>query len=455
MAESAVAERPNVVKISDAGPSMKKISIEIPAETVSAKIRGAFDSLSGSAALPGFRPGRVPRALIEKRFGTDVRNDAKMRLVNEAVDRAIQENKLRVVGDPVSETLPGVAIEDGKPLSFEVEVEVVPEFTLPNLDGMDIKKPMMEITADMVQKEIDKILINEGSLESREVPEPGDYLTGHAVMKGKDGNVFYDLQGAVVQAPPESSGGKGMILGVMVDDFASQFGLPKAGETATVKVKGPENHEVEGIRGNDLTVTFTVSRIDRIIPASIEQVSASLGLADADQLRESVKTRMAQRLMIEQQQVMRQQVARRLLSDVKMDLPKRVTAGQAARTLERQRVELMYRGVDPMKIEERMAELRAASAESAVSELKLLFILTKAAEEIKVGVTEAELSGRVAQIAYERGMRPEKVRQELMQGGRLQMLAMQIREHKTLDAIVAKAKITEMAAEEYAKIQNA
>ena len=151
---------------------------------------------------------------------------------------------------------------------------------------------------------------------------------------------------------------------------------------------------------------------------------------------------------------MRQQVARRLLNEVKMDLPKRVTAAQSARTLERQRVELMYRGVDPMKIEERMAELRAASAESAVSELKLLFILTKAAEDMKIGVTEAELSGRVAQIAYERGMRPDKVRQELMQGGRLQMVAMQIREHKTLDAIVAKAKITEMPAEEYAKIQD-
>lgn len=454
MSDSAVAERPNVVKISDAGPSMKKIAIEIPAETVSAKIRDAFDSLAGAASLPGFRPGRVPRSLIEKRFGNDVRNDTKMRLVNDAVGRAIQDNKLRLVGDPFSESLPGVNIEDGKPLSFEVEVEVVPEFTLPNLDGMDIKRPMMEITAEMVQKEIDKVLINEGSLESRESAEAGDYLTGHAVMTGKDGTKFYDLQGAVVQAPTTESGGKGMILGVMVEDFAKQLGLPKAGETATVKVKGPENHEVEGIRGNDLTVTFTVSRIDRIIPAPIEQVTAALGMADADQLRESVKTRMTQRLMMEQQQVMRQQVARRLLSDVQMDLPKRVTAAQSARTLERQRVELMYRGVDPMKIEEKMAELRAASAESAVSELKLLFILTKAAEDMKIGVTEAELSGRVAQIAYERGMRPDKVRQELMQGGRIQMLAMQIREHKTLDAIVAKAKITEMPAEEYAKIQD-
>lgn len=445
------AERTNKVSISDAGPSRKKISIEIPAATVSEKVAEQMNTLSTQASLPGFRAGKVPRNLIERRFGPSVRAEAKQQLVSAAYSDAVKEHKLKVLGEPTSETLAKAELTPGKPFAFELEIEVMPEFELPNIEGIPVKKPVIAVTDEMVTGEVEKLRINEGKLESREKPEPGDYITGKGVMKGKDGTEFYNIDGAVIQVPAADKNGKGMVLGIMVEDFDKQLGRPTPGQTVTIKAKGPENHEVEGLRNADLTVTFKVDRIDRIIPADEAELVKHYGFESADQLKDAVRRRMDQRVMIQQQSVMRSQVARHLIKNTTINLPERLTASQAARALDRRRMELMYRGVDAAKIEEHIAELRADSKNAAARELKLNFILATVAERLKVQVTEAEINGRIAQMAQERNIRPEKLRQELIQTNKVGAIFSQIREHKSLDAILAKASVTEMPADEYDK----
>jgi len=382
---AAPTEQPNTVKLEDAGPSCKKLSIEIPADVVNEKIKDSLETLSVEAELPGFRKGRVPRWLVEKRFGPALKKEAKTELVASAFNKAVEDLKLKVVGQPGGGNLDKVEIIEGKPFAFEIEVEVLPEFELPKLDGIAVKKPIIEVADEAVNEEVSKIAINEGTLESREEGEAGDYVTGHAVMKGdKDGTEYYNLKGAVVQVPTKDKKGKGMILGIMVDDFAKQLGTLKPGDTATIKAKGPENHEVEGVRNADLTVSFTADRVDRIIPAPTDALMNAFGVADEAQLKELVKTRMTQRVQVQQQGAMQQQVAKYLIDHVKIDLPQRMTSQQAARTLEKRRLELMYRGVEAHKIEEHMAELRTASSSAAARDLALFFILHKAAEELKV-----------------------------------------------------------------------
>ena len=444
----------NKVKVSDAGPSRKKVAIEVPAAAVAEKLKTSFDALQANAALPGFRPGRVPRSLLEKRFGSAMKREAKSELVSQAFQQAVEETKLQVVGQPTADELDKVEIVEGKPFAFEVEVEVLPEFELPALEGMDVKKPILEVTDAMVNEEIEKICINEGSLESRDTAEYEDYLTGHAIMKGKDGTEFYNLNGAVVQKPGKDKNGKGMILGVMVDDFEKQMGNPKAGDTFTIKTKGPANHEVEKIQNNDLTITFKVDRIDRIIGAKPETLVESFGLESVDRLKELVKLRLNQQVQINQQAAQHAQITRHLVETVKMDLPERLTASQSTRNLERRRMELMYRGVDPQKIEEATAELRSASAKDAQRDLKLFFILFKAAEKLNIGVNENEVNARITQMAMQRNVRPDMLRQQLIQSNQVQGMVQQIRDHKTLDAILSKAKVTEVAADEYNKLMK-
>ncbi len=451
-AESTNAESANKVEITDAGPSLKKLSIEIPAETVAKRLSESLDTLCVEAELPGFRKGRAPRKLLERRFGSSVRAETKNQIVSAAYTEAIERHELKVIGEPSSEMLPDVEIVDGEPLKFEIEVEVLPEFELPSTDGIKVNKPVFEVTDKAVAEEIEKICINEGNLEERTDPQEGDYITGRGIMTGADGTEFYDIPGAVVQMPgAKGKAAQGMILGIKVDDFGKQFGSPKAGETTTIKAKGPEQHEIEGVRGADLTITFKVDRIDRILPVPVADLCERYGYEAEDQLNEMVRNKMEQRSQIRQQVAMRQQVAKHLIETIEMELPARLTAGQALRTFERRRMELMYRGVDPTKIEENIAELRAASNEAAATELKMFFILNKIADENDVKVLEAEVNGRIAQMAMEQGKRPEKLRQEMIQSNSVGKIVQQIREHKTMDAILEKAEIREVSAEDYAK----
>lgn len=448
---ATATETKNIIKITDAGPSKKKISIEIPAASVDEKIGESMAALATEAELPGFRKGKAPKALIEKRFGKSVRNEAKNQLVAAAYTEVLEQHKLKVVGEPTSESLPKIELVSGKSLTVELEVEVMPEFDMPKLDGIEIVKPVLEVSEENVEKEITNLKVNEGDLETRETLEAGDYATGHAVMKDDKGTEFYNINGAVVQAPTADKNGRGMILGIWVDDFSKQLGKPKVGDTVTIKAKGPDGHEVEGIRNADLTVTFKIDRMDRIIPASLDKVLESLGMQFEDQLKEAIRTKLRQNVLVQQQTAMRQQLAKYLLEGTKMDLPERLTTQQAARNFERRRMELMYRGVKPAEIEEHIAELRNASASVAVRDLKLMFVMSRVAEDLNVRVEEAEVNNRIVQMAYERGARPDKLRQELIQSNQVGVVFQQVRDHKAMDMLIAKAKVSEMSAEEFNK----
>ncbi len=452
MTDLGVTESANNVSVEDAGPCRKRINVEVPADVVDSKLGDSLDALMHEAAVPGFRKGRAPRRLIERRFGTAIRDETKRQLMSSAYAEAVESNELKVIGEPTGEGFTESDLEEGKAYTFSVEVEVMPDFELPELEGVKILKPAAEAPEGLVDEEIEKLRINEGALEEQESPEPGDYLTGHGVMKAKvkgEEKVFHDIEGAVVRVPEAKDEGKGMVLGVMVEDFAKQLGAPTAGQSVTIKVKGPEGHEVEEIRGADLEITFEVERVDRIIAAPLTDVIAKYGLDSEEQLRQGIESRVQERAVEQQHIVMRQQVAKYLIENTEFDLPQRLTAQQAYRNFERRRMELMSRGVDARQIEEHIAELRQASGAEAARELKLFFIMNKAGEALSVGIEEAEVNARIAQMAAERGERPEKLRQELISSGRVNSLVQQVREQKTTDAILAQAEIEEMSADEF------
>lgn len=437
----------NTIRVEDVGPCRKCISVEIPAGAVDDQMQTAFAMVAGEVSIPGFRKGHAPRRLVEKRYAGYVKEETRSRLVSQAYEQAVRENDLKVLGQPPAEVFESIEIEQGEPVSFEVEVEVMPEFDLPELKGIKVLKPDSTLPAGLVDEEIKKISINEGSLDEREDSARGDYLTGNAVMTDSDGTEHYNIEGAVVQIPEE--GDEGMILGVIVADFAKQLGTPKVEDKLTIKLTGPENHEVEALRGKDLTVSYEVTKVYRIVPAVVSDLVAKYGFNDEEQLREMVTSQLQQRAEVRQQAVMRQQVVKHLADSVQFELPEGLTSQQAARGLQRQRMEMMYRGVNPAEIEQHMAELRSASTESARNELKQFFILNKAAQDLNVQLEEQEVNARIMQLAMQQGKRPDQLVEELQRTGQAQTLMQQIREHKTIDQILNDAEIEEVSADEF------
>lgn len=445
------------VKIDEAGPARKRLTITIPAEAVDERLEESMATLAHEAQIPGFRKGKAPRNLIEKRFGSTVRSEARSQLIADAYSKAIEENKVRVVGEPEpGEGFDDAKLEPGKPLTFAVEVETVPEFELPTLEGIEIKKPVVNITDEHITEELQRQLHRHGSVHEVDGDvKPGDRLTGRAlVTDATDGSEILDMPEAIVFLPIEKEEEKGHVLGFKIDGLLKKFKGKTIGDTVEVEVTGPENHEREDLRGRKMKIAFTINGAMRIEPTTKESLIEMYGLGDEAKLMEQLKIALEDRAGQEQAAAMREQVYQYVLDNVDIDLPPRMTAQQAQRLLDMTRIDLLYKGMSVEDVEAKLADLRSQSEEEANRRLKLFFTLHAIGDHFKVEVNEQEVNGRIAQMAMQRNERPEQFRAQLAKDGKLQQVAMQIREHKAADRIIDQAKIEEITAEEWNKLVN-
>ncbi len=250
------------VKIEDVGPALKRLTITISPEVVTEKLNESIGTLRHETTVPGFRRGKAPRQLLERRFGTTVRNETKNRLIADAYAKAVEEHGIQPVGEPEpTEPTDTLELEAGKPLSFAIEVEVVPSFELPDLEGIPVKKPLLEISLEHVEDRIDRQRHRLGELKRIDGDfQPGDRLLGQVSLtrQGDDAPLF-DNEQAVIICPGAEDGGKGPVLGLMIDGLADLIKGRSVGDTLTIEAVGPETHEREDVRGATLTISFRIA----------------------------------------------------------------------------------------------------------------------------------------------------------------------------------------------------
>ncbi len=440
--------------VTDAGPALKRIDISIPSARVDKQLDTAMSELALQAVVPGFRRGHAPKGLLEKRFGGALAQEARQQLVSAAYQQALEAHKIR----PISQ--PGLAsgatepdLVRGKPFALSLEVEVMPEFTLPVWEGLVLRRPLLEIEPKHVEEETQRLSYRLGKPEKTDGPFIAlDRMVGKAVVriKGQD-KVFFESENALAVVPAEDDAGKGPFLGLLVDGLEAVIKGKRVGDTVTIDMDGPEAHEIAEIRGKSLSVEFTISNAERITPATNEQIAQAVGIESVEHLAENLKGVLERRRDEEQRGALREQVFEQLAEKVSFDLPARLSEAQASRDLERQKLEMLYRGVEQQVVEARRAEMRATSVEDSRKRLKMFFILAKLAETLGVEASEGEVNGRIAAIARSRGTRPEALREELEKSGRLSEVALQIREHKAADRVIAKATFTDVPAEDWNK----
>lgn len=440
------------VAIEDIGPARKRLTITIPPETISEKLEDSVDTLAASTSLPGFRKGKAPRKLLERRFGAAVRKETKNQLLAEAYAKAIEDKSIQAVGDPEPITPPDeLELQEGKGLTFIVEIEVVPEFDLPDLQGIEVKRPAFEVTDDDIETELTRQRMVMGAAVKIEGDFVADDLIAGRVTVTKEGETepLINDESTLVAVPGDDDGGRGPIHGIMIQGLAGLLKGTRIGDTLTVQTTGPEAHEREEVRGAKLTIELRLTAAERIDPASIQHVVDAYGVGNEQNLKEQIRLALRRRSEQDQASAMREQVYEFLLGAVELDLPQKLSAAQAARNLERHRLELLEQGFMPPQVEARLAEIRADSETRTRDRLKLLFILRRLAEHFQIEVSEQEVNGRIAAIAAHRGLRPDQVRAELTQMGRLSEVTHMIRQHKAADRVIAQAKVTDISAADW------
>src|SRR3982750_2586081 len=139
------------IKVEDAGPATKRVTVEIPQERIATKLTEQFKELRQQAAIPGFRPGHAPQKLIERRFSGDVKEQVRRTLISESYEQAVEKNKLQVIGEPEFDIPEAIQLPEEGSLTYSFQVEVQPDFPLPDMAGLKIRRPKVNITPENVE----------------------------------------------------------------------------------------------------------------------------------------------------------------------------------------------------------------------------------------------------------------------------------------------------------------
>ena len=430
----------NSVTVEELGPARVRIKVEIPAERIEARLDNDLDELRRSAEVPGFRVGRAPRRLIEKRFGNETRERLKNVLVAEALEGAIEKRELKTLGEPQLD-LEKIEMPEEGPLCFEVETDIEPEFDLPKLEGIAVTRPAVSVEDEDVEATIKSMLAREGVYEpvSDGAAEKGDQIVGDLWLKVGDEEITRRDDMALLAGPSNLA-----LMSVELNDLCESFVGAKTGSQVTAKVTVGEDHVNEEVRGKKGVAGMDIKEIKRLkIPPLTDEWLKKAGWESKDEFRSMVRDDLQRQGENRSAEEMRGQLREYLLSRTKLELPEKLSAEQTQRAQNRQLIRLMQMGIPEAQAQEVVAKKSEQTRNQALDETKLFFILSRIAAEYKIEADEAEINGQIANMAAMYGSRPEKLRQQLIQSGQLGVMANQIRERKTLDKLLEEAKISE------------
>jgi trigger factor len=446
--EEEKPEIPNIVTIEDAGPCKKKVIIEIPLEKITNATDDQYKELQRDALVPGFRKGRAPRRLLEKRFGKEASESIKLKLLADASESAIKDNELKTLGEPDID-FENIELPEEGPMKFDFLVEVQPEFELPELEGIPVNKTKLEVTDKQIDGEIDQMRKWSGVWTPRkdEAAELDDQIIADAILKIEgieeeekldNIEIYVRQNGFVGQIPVETL--NELLIGA------------KAGESKQTNIEVPKTYYKEEYRGKKVDLNIEIKDIKWLKPAELdESLFQRAGVENESELREKTHDKLQKQLESQIKTEMTEQVYKYLYDNTDFDLPLDVVAQQAESALRRQYIQLMMRGLSREQISEHMEQLQASSEEQAKKQLKTFFIMDKISDKFKIEVSEEEINGYIAQLAVERSQRPERMKEQMEHDGSLAQFKMEVRQNKCIEKLLESAKITEKKPQKKAK----
>jgi len=421
------------VTVEDAGPCKKLLKIVVPAEEMREKIESSYKKLRETVNIDGFRPGRAPRRLLERRFGEKVLEEAKETAMADASQKALEDNDLTPIGEPSFDNIDYP--EDGD-LSFDVSIEVKPQFDLPEYEGLRLKRMPVVVTDEDVDRSLEQIRLRRARFEpvADGAVQENDQITADWTAE-IDGEQVAKESTVNIQVT-------GHRLGYMTVDLVEALEGSKEGETRECEGRFRDDHPVEKLQGKDARLQITVKQIRRpALPDLDDAFAKTLDFDSIEELRETVRTQLEARKQREVQQNLERQATDQLLACVDIELPEGLVKRQASDVLMRTQLRLRSEGMPEEDIDDHLAALQSESEEVSARDIKLYFLFEKIAEKEKIFVTENDLENRIAQLANSYRESAQRVRNYLEEQKALPQLRIQMREERVMEHVLKNAEI--------------
>ncbi len=435
------AERLNLdVNVASRGTCERHVTVTVPREDIDRYFDKEFSELMPTAQVPGFRPGHAPRKLIEVRFRKDLADKVKSELVRDSLSQVNEEQQLSAISEPDIDFEAVELPEDG-PFTFEFDVEVRPDFDLPEWKELEIEKPVREIDEKDVDDTLQGIMARHGRLVPHDGPaSPGDYITTNLTFK-HDGRQLARAEEEVIRIRPVLSFRDGNIKG-----FDKLMDGIRAGETRSGEAELSEDAPNVALRGRKVTAVFEVLEVKRLELPSIgaELLEELGGFRDEAELRDTIRDQLHRQLDYEQRRGAREQITSALTEAADWELPPGLLQRQSRRELQRAVMELQRSGFSDEEIRAHQNALRQNSTAATTRALKEHFILERIAEEEQIDADEWDYEEEIRLIAAQSDESPRRVRARLEKSGSMDVLRNQIIERKVIDRILEHARFKEV-----------
>ena len=426
----------------DVSPTRKEIKIEIEA----AQVRSAYDRISKdyskAAKVPGFRPGHAPTSVVRTRYKSEIRTELLRELLPDAVNNAIIENSLSVLGEPdvQLDNTEGLDKIGEEPLTLKVGVEVLPDVTLTTYKGIEATRRKRPVTDADVEHMIDNLRDASASLQPVEdrASEIGDTVTINAT-----GKIVDEPEAEVINVTDVEVvlGGPGVM-----EEFTTNLTGVKPDETRTFVVDYPADYNSAGLAGKKVDYTTDVTAVRRKeLPELDDEFAKSLGaeFESVETLRTKVREDLEARATFESDRGLRDEVIKKLLDEHKFEVPQSLVDEQTKNRLEGVARQMISRGVDPRNQQIDWERAHAELKVQAEEDVRATMLLEKIAEAENITVSDEEVAEEIQAIATASKQSIMQVRAALTKDGGDRSIAHRLRNRKALDLLMENASITE------------
>ncbi|MCG3185263.1 MAG: Trigger factor [Planctomycetes bacterium] len=420
------------ITVENAGGCKRIILAEIPAEVVTSKLNEGFRDINKQVQFPGFRKGKAPRNVLEKRFGKEVADDVRQTLADDAVKTAVDEHALKLLGQV--EVVEVGELKTGNPVTLKLEAEVYPEFELPEYKGLELQRPAVKVEEHEIHAQLRGAQMNKGELKSVEsASEKGQFIRANVKVTVGDEQVFSQDRGLLEV-------GFGWVAGLKPAKAEEQLVGLKTGDTKEMKAKLPEDFGREDLRGKEGVIHLEVGDVLAYEGPALEELAKENGFESIDAWREEIRGQLMSAKEAELDRAMEEKALLQVAEKTTMDLPEKFSQRKAAELVQQQAYRMYQQGAAEESIREFLQANRDKGVDEVKSMLKRAFVTDAIARKERLVVTEDEIQREMNRLAEMVGRTPDEVYAQFQQNGTLSGMREELKTSKVLKLLRQKAK---------------
>ena len=427
-----------------------RLSAEIPADTVTDTRKQIVAAYSAQAKVPGFRPGKIPASVIEKRYAVDIEGELKDRLARSAYGEAREKENLAILGIAQVEREQFEA--DG---SYMLAVEVVtePEVEIADYKEIEVEVQKMEVTDEMIDGYLNNMRKQQAvpkDVDRAAVPTDLVVVDYTATLDGESlADKLEEQAGPLakgeshwVDVPEEGEESREFIPGL-----SKEVGGMSAGDSKTFDAEYAEDFPVEVVAGKTVQYDIKVTQVkERELPTLDDEHAKAMGAESLEELKGKVREQFEQQQEQARNQIIDNQLLAHLNDDMSFDLPQHIVFNETQRQVNQMVSRGYEQGMSEGEIEENQEDLMKSAETQAKNNVKTMFILEEIAQKEGITASQEEVSQRVMMTAQQQRRPVKKLARELRDNNGFENISQDIVISKTIEFLRSNAKVSEVEA---------